>query len=82
MGGETVVKISVVGCGYLGAVHAASMAELGHEVVGVDVDRPKVEALQQATTQSSALANRATPDAIRVSVVRIRFPPRRFATMF
>src|SRR4051812_5163579 len=42
------VKISVVGCGYLGAVHAASMAELGHDVIGIDVDRPKVEALQQA----------------------------------
>ncbi|TXJ05967.1 MAG: hypothetical protein E6Q27_04775, partial [Aeromicrobium sp.] len=24
------MKISVIGCGYLGAVHAASMAELGH----------------------------------------------------
>jgi UDPglucose 6-dehydrogenase len=39
------VKISVIGCGYLGAVHAASMAHLGHEVVGVDVDAAKVEAL-------------------------------------
>ncbi len=39
------MKISVVGCGYLGAVHAACMAELGHEVVGVDVDRAKIEAL-------------------------------------
>ncbi|TWH75347.1 UDPglucose 6-dehydrogenase [Modestobacter roseus] len=42
------MKISVIGCGYLGAVHAASMAELGHDVVGVDVDQPKIEALQQA----------------------------------
>jgi UDPglucose 6-dehydrogenase len=42
------VKISVIGCGYLGAVHAASMAELGHDVVGIDVDAPKVEALSQA----------------------------------
>ena len=42
------MKISVIGCGYLGAVHAASMAELGHDVVGIDVDRPKVEALSQA----------------------------------
>jgi UDPglucose 6-dehydrogenase len=39
------VKISVIGCGYLGAVHAASMAHLGHEVVGVDVDAAKIEAL-------------------------------------
>ena len=39
------MKISVIGCGYLGAVHAAAMASLGHEVVGVDVDEDKVEAL-------------------------------------
>ncbi|WP_152349300.1 UDP-glucose dehydrogenase family protein [Brevibacterium sp. CFH 10365] len=39
------MKISVVGCGYLGAVHAAAMASLGHEVTGVDVDTEKVEAL-------------------------------------
>jgi UDPglucose 6-dehydrogenase len=39
------MRISVVGCGYLGAVHAASMASLGHDVVGVDVDPDKVTAL-------------------------------------
>ncbi|AKT50194.1 UDP-glucose dehydrogenase family protein [Arsenicicoccus sp. oral taxon 190] len=39
------MKISVIGCGYLGAVHAACMAELGHEVVGVDVDGARVERL-------------------------------------
>ena len=32
------MKLSVIGCGYLGAVHASAMAELGHEVVGIDVD--------------------------------------------
>ncbi|MCZ2803694.1 UDP-glucose/GDP-mannose dehydrogenase family protein [Modestobacter sp. VKM Ac-2983] len=42
------MKISVIGCGYLGAVHAASMAELGHDVVGIDVDQPKIDALQRA----------------------------------
>lgn len=39
------MRISVIGCGYLGAVHAAAMAELGHEVVGIDVDPRKVQAL-------------------------------------
>jgi len=39
------VKISVIGCGYLGAVHAAGMAELGHDVVGIDVDQNKVDSL-------------------------------------
>ncbi|MEO5920565.1 MAG: UDP-glucose/GDP-mannose dehydrogenase family protein [Pseudolysinimonas sp.] len=40
------MKISVIGCGYLGAVHAAGMAELGHDVVGIDVDAAKVELLE------------------------------------
>ncbi len=39
------MRVSVTGCGYLGAVHAAAMAALGHDVVGVDIDREKVEAL-------------------------------------
>src|SRR5688572_22298500 len=37
--------ISVVGCGYLGVTHAAGMAELGHDVIGVDVDTAKIAAL-------------------------------------
>ena len=39
------MRVSVIGCGYLGAVHAAAMAELGHEVVGIDVDERKIAAL-------------------------------------
>ena len=39
------MRISVIGCGYLGAVHAACMAQLGHEVIGLDVDPAKVERL-------------------------------------
>jgi UDPglucose 6-dehydrogenase len=42
------MRISVVGCGYLGAVQAASLVELGHEVVGIDVDARKIAALCQA----------------------------------
>ncbi|GAA2726628.1 UDP-glucose dehydrogenase family protein [Cellulomonas aerilata] len=42
------MRISVIGCGYLGAVHAAAMAQLGHDVVGVDVDPAKVDALSHA----------------------------------
>jgi UDPglucose 6-dehydrogenase len=39
------MKMSVMGTGYLGAVHATCMAELGHEVIGYDTDAAKIEAL-------------------------------------
>lgn len=42
------MRITVIGCGYLGAVHAACMAKLGHEVVGVDVDERKIAELSAA----------------------------------
>lgn len=41
------MRISVIGCGYLGAVHAACMAELGHTVVGLDTDAAKVTTLNK-----------------------------------
>ena len=41
------MKITVIGTGYLGAVHAACMAELGHDVLGVDVDPAKISALAE-----------------------------------
>ncbi|MFL0566961.1 UDP-glucose dehydrogenase family protein [Microbacterium sp. 179-I 1D1 NHS] len=39
------MRLSVIGCGYLGAVHAAAMASIGHEVVGIDVDERKIATL-------------------------------------
>ena len=41
------MKISVFGCGYLGAVHAVCMSELGHDVVGVDVVEAQVAMLAE-----------------------------------
>lgn len=41
--------MSVVGTGYLGATHAACMAELGHDVIGIDTDPAKVAALAAGT---------------------------------
>ncbi|GAB3395269.1 UDP-glucose/GDP-mannose dehydrogenase family protein [Humibacter soli] len=41
------MRISVTGCGYLGAVHASAMAKLGHDVIGVDVDTAKIERLSK-----------------------------------
>jgi len=39
------LHLSVIGCGYLGAVHAAAMSSLGHRVTGIDVDAARVSAL-------------------------------------
>ncbi|ULN33455.1 UDP-glucose dehydrogenase family protein [Mycolicibacterium smegmatis] len=39
------MRCTVFGTGYLGATHAAGMAELGHEVIGVDIDPGKVAKL-------------------------------------
>ena len=40
-------RISVIGCGYLGATHATCMAELGFDVVGLDVDEARVACLAE-----------------------------------
>ncbi len=41
------LNISVIGTGYLGATHAACMAELGFDVIGVDVDPEKIDSLSR-----------------------------------
>ncbi|MFG6503098.1 UDP-glucose dehydrogenase family protein [Microbacterium sp. P05] len=41
------MRLSVIGCGYLGAVHAAAMASIGHDVVGIDVDERKIATLSE-----------------------------------
>lgn len=43
-------RITVIGTGYLGATHAAAMAELGFEVLGLDVVPEKVEMLRRGET--------------------------------
>lgn len=40
------MQIAVVGTGYVGLVSAACFAELGHRVIGVDIDAAKVEMLK------------------------------------
>ncbi|MFD6098769.1 UDP-glucose dehydrogenase family protein [Nocardiopsis flavescens] len=40
------MRVSVIGTGYLGATTAACLAELGFEVLGLDVDEAKIEMLR------------------------------------
>lgn len=41
------MKISVFGSGYVGLVQATVLAEVGHDVICMDIDQKKVELLQQ-----------------------------------
>ncbi len=40
--GHTSTRITVIGIGYLGLTHAVCMADLGHEVLAIDVDEEKI----------------------------------------
>lgn len=42
------MKVSVIGCGYVGLVTAAGLAETGHWVTGVDRDRIKINKLRRS----------------------------------
>src|ERR1700745_634805 len=37
-----ILRISVIGTGYLGLTHAVCMADLGHQVLAIDVDAEKI----------------------------------------
>ncbi|MDN5804317.1 MAG: UDP-glucose 6-dehydrogenase, partial [Microlunatus sp.] len=39
------LRVSVIGTNYLGATHAAGMAEFGHRVIGVDIDHERIATL-------------------------------------
>ena len=39
------MKISVIGMGYAGVVTAACLSELGHEVIGYDIDSQRINSL-------------------------------------
>ncbi|WP_152352533.1 UDP-glucose dehydrogenase family protein [Brachybacterium subflavum] len=45
------MRISVIGCGYLGAVHAACLASAGHDVVGIEHDPERAHALQRGAPE-------------------------------
>ena len=84
------MRCTVFGTGYLGATHAAGMAELGHEVIGVDVDPGKVAKLaageipfyEPGPAKSAARQPRCGPAAVhhrlrRGGRLRRRALPRR-----
>jgi UDPglucose 6-dehydrogenase len=35
-------RVTVIGIGYLGLTHAVCLADLGHEVLAIDVDEDKI----------------------------------------
>ncbi|MEO6509574.1 MAG: UDP-glucose/GDP-mannose dehydrogenase family protein [Nocardioides sp.] len=41
------MRTTTIGCGYLGSTHSACMAELGYDVLGLEVDPAKLELLRK-----------------------------------
>ena len=66
------MRITVIGCGYLGAVHAASMSDLGHDVIGIDVDESKISLLSAG---EAPFYEPGLPELLRSSLAsgRLRF---------
>ena len=42
------MRVAIIGTGYVGLVSGACLADFGHEVVCVDTDSTKIEALNRA----------------------------------
>lgn len=39
------MRMTVIGTGYVGTVHAACMADIGHQVLGIDIDAERIASL-------------------------------------
>ena len=44
------MKVAILGLGYVGTTVGTCLAQLGHEVVGIDIDRAKVDMINQAVS--------------------------------
>jgi UDPglucose 6-dehydrogenase len=66
------MRITVIGCGYLGTTHAAAMADLGHDVLGMEIDPAKRALLARG---ESPIYEPGLDDLLRRSVEsgRLRF---------
>jgi len=62
------MRISIIGCGYVGAVTGACFAELGNEVVFVDIDPVKVQVIR---TGRSPLYEPGLDDMLAQNLSRI-----------
>src|SRR5215469_3253335 len=44
------MRVTAIGIGYLGLTHAVCMADLGHQVLAIDVDKERVEKVARGET--------------------------------
>lgn len=81
---EIDMRLTVIGTGYVGAVHAACMADIGHQVLGVDIDPARIAALTAGRTPfyEPGLAGmiKRTVDAGRLRFTTSTAEAARFAT--
>src|SRR5436190_5685981 len=70
---STTHRISVVGCGHVGLVMAAGLSELGHELVGIDIDAALVDRLNRGEVD---LLEPELGDVVmrNLNAGRLRFP--------
>ncbi|HUO17209.1 MAG TPA: nucleotide sugar dehydrogenase [Verrucomicrobiae bacterium] len=68
------MNISIVGLGYVGAVSAACLADAGHRVSGVDINREKVRAINEGLSP-------IVENGLKDKIARGRLTRRLYATV-
>ena len=75
------MKISIVGCGWLGLPLGKSLVPKGHQVIGTTTSLAKIEILQQAGIEPLLVRFNPLPDVgiqsiLETDVLIIALPPR------